>query len=53
MTKLADVVEPESKTRKDTGLRIRATGALVFRYGLVLVIGWIGLMKSLGTKQKG
>jgi uncharacterized membrane protein YkgB len=53
MTKLADVVEPESNTRKDTGLRIRATGALVFRYGLVLVIGGIGLMKFTGYEAKG
>jgi reactive chlorine resistance protein C len=53
MTKLIDVIEPESNTRKDAGLRIRATGALVLRYGLVLVIGWIGLMKFTGYEAKG
>jgi uncharacterized membrane protein YkgB len=53
MTKLIDVIEPESNTRKDAGLRIQATGALVFRYGLVLVIGWIGLMKFTGYEAKG
>src|ERR1700741_3249632 len=46
-------IEPESNTRKDAGLRIRATGALVLRHGLVLVIGWIGLMKFTGYEAKG
>src|SRR5260370_14009626 len=53
MTKLLDVIEPESNTRKDGGLRIRVAGALVLRYGLVLVIGWIGLMKFTGYEAKG
>jgi uncharacterized membrane protein YkgB len=53
MTKLRDVIEPELNTRKDAGLRIQATGALVLRYGLVLVIGWIGLMKFTGYEAKG
>lgn len=52
MTKLADVIEPESNA-EDVGLRIRSTGALVSRYGLVLVIGWIGLMKFTGYEAKG
>jgi hypothetical protein len=30
--------------RKDAGLGLRVAGALVLRYGLVLVIGWIGLI---------
>jgi reactive chlorine resistance protein C len=53
MTKLLDVIEPESNTRKDGGLRIRVAGALVLPYGLVLVIGWIGLMKFTGYEAKG
>src|SRR5258707_12307768 len=53
MTKLLDVIEPESNTRKDGGLRIRVAGALGLRYGLVLVIGWIGLMKLTGYEDKG
>ena len=53
MTKLLDVIEPESNTRKDGGLRIRVAGALVLSYGLVLVIGWIGLMKFTGYEAKG
>ena len=31
MTKLTDVIEPESNTRKDAGLRIQATGLLAAR----------------------
>jgi hypothetical protein len=53
MTKLLDAIEPESNTRKGAGLRIQAAGALVLRYGLVLVIGWIGLMKFTGYEAKG
>jgi reactive chlorine resistance protein C len=53
MTKLLDAIEPESKTRMDAGLRIQAAGGLVLRYGLVLVIGWIGLMKFTGYEAKG
>ena len=48
MTRLLDAIEPEPTTRKGAGVRIQAAGALVLRYGLVLVIGWIGLMKFTG-----
>src|SRR4030081_242890 len=37
----------------ETGLRVRALGSLVLRYGLVLVIGWIGLMKFTEYEAKG
>jgi 6-phosphogluconolactonase (cycloisomerase 2 family) len=53
MTKLADVIEHESNTRKDAGLRMRGAGASVLRYGLVLVIGWIGLMKFTQYEARG
>jgi reactive chlorine resistance protein C len=39
--------------RKDAGLGLRVADALVLRYGLVLVIGWIGLMKFTGYEAKG
>ena len=51
MTKLLDAIEPEPTTRKGAGVRIQAAGALVLRYGLVLVIGWIGVMKLVGFKD--
>jgi uncharacterized membrane protein YkgB len=53
MTKLIDAIEPEANTRPGAGLRMQAAGALVLRYGLVLVIGWIGLMKFTGYEAKG
>src|SRR5260370_6648267 len=53
MTKLSDAIESESYTRTDAGLKIQAAGALLLRYGLVLVIGWIGLMKFTGYEAKG
>ena len=37
----------------ETGLRVQAVGSLVLRYGLVLVIGWIGLMKFTEYEAKG
>jgi reactive chlorine resistance protein C len=37
----------------DAGLRVQGVGSLVLRYGLVLVIAWIGLMKFTGYEAKG
>jgi uncharacterized membrane protein YkgB len=37
----------------ETGLRVQAVGSLVLRYGLVLVIGWIGVMKFTEYEAKG
>ncbi len=37
----------------ERGLRIQAIGALVLRYGLVLVISWIGLMKFTTYEARG
>jgi reactive chlorine resistance protein C len=53
MNRVLDTIESDSYTRMDVGLRIQAAGALVLRYGLVLVIGWIGLMKFTGYEAKG
>jgi reactive chlorine resistance protein C len=53
MTKLSDAIESKSYTRTDAGLKIQAAGALLLRYGLVLVIGGIGLMKFTGYEAKG
>ena len=35
------------------GSRLEAIGSLVLRYGLVLVIGWIGLMKFTAYEAYG
>jgi len=40
-------------TRDKIALRITHLGSLVLRYGLALVIGWIGMMKFTGYEAKG
>ena len=42
-----------TKPGMETGLRVQAVGSLVLRYGLVLVLGWIGLMKFTEYEAKG
>ena len=39
--------------REETGARISVVGSRVLRYGLVLVVGWIGLMKFTEYEAKG
>ena len=39
--------------REETALTIKALGSRVLRYGLVLVIGWIGMMKFTEYEAKG
>src|SRR6266850_5498602 len=41
------------RTPIEAGWRVQAIGAFVLRYGLVLVIAWIGLMKFTGYEAKG
>jgi hypothetical protein len=52
-TKPLGAINSDSRTGMETGLRVQAVGSLVLRYGLVLVIGWIGLMKftEYGSKR--
>jgi len=52
-TKFLDATKSDSCTGMETGLRVQAVGSLVLRYGLVLVIGWIGLMKFTEYEAKG
>ena len=53
MNKLVDAIEPETTTGIYAGLAIQTSGELVLCYGLVLVVGWIGLMKFTGYEAKG
>jgi reactive chlorine resistance protein C len=53
MTKLLDTRDSNSGTGVELGLRVQAVGSFVLRYGLVLVIGWIGLMKFTEYEAKG
>jgi uncharacterized membrane protein YkgB len=41
------------RPRKDVALRIAEIGSCVIRYGLAVVIGWIGLMKFTGYEAQG
>jgi uncharacterized membrane protein YkgB len=50
---LLDASDIDSCTEMETGPRVQALGSLVLRYGLVLVIGWIGLMKFTEYEAKG
>jgi uncharacterized membrane protein YkgB len=42
-----------SSRRERIALRMNVLGSRVLRYGLTLVIGWIGLMKFTGYEAKG
>ena len=53
MMKLSVASAPDAYTETGTGVRVQAVGSLVLRYGLVLVIGWIGLMKFTEYEAKG
>jgi uncharacterized membrane protein YkgB len=53
MSMLVDTIESKGNTKSNAGTGIQIAGALVLRYGLVLVIGWIGLMKFTGYEAKG
>ena len=53
MMKVLDASAPDAYTETETGVRVQAVGSLVLRYGLVLVIGWIGLMKFTEYEAKG
>jgi hypothetical protein len=42
-----------SSTLANKGMAIASLGLRVLRYGLVLVVGWIGLMKFTGYEANG
>src|SRR5262245_43848112 len=52
-TKPLDPINSASCTGIETEWRVQAVGLFVLRYGLVLVIGWIGLMKFTEYEAKG
>lgn len=43
----------DNRTKMETGLKVQAIGAVVVRYGLVLVIFWIGSMKFTAYEAMG
>jgi uncharacterized membrane protein YkgB len=53
MTARLNTRRSDFATGVETALRVQAIGSIVLRYGLVLVIGWIGLMKFTEYEAKG
>ena len=51
--KLSNAGESNRRSAVNMGSRCEAIGSLVLRYGLVLVIGWIGLMKFTAYEANG
>ncbi len=51
--KLSNAGESSRRSSVNIGSRFEAIGSLVLRYGLVLVIGWIGLMKFTAYEANG
>ena len=51
--KVLDPINFDASAATETGLRVQALGSFVLRYGLVLVIGWIGLMKFTEYEAAG
>ena len=46
-------IDSDSQAGIEAASRLEVLGSLVLRYGLVLVIGWIGLMKFTEYEAKG
>ena len=46
------IIEMRANDRK-TSTRIKALGEFLLRYGLVLVLGWIGAMKFTAYEAEG
>ena len=51
--KLSNAGESNRRSAVNMGSHFEAIGSLVLRYGLVLVIGWIGLMKFTAYEAHG
>jgi reactive chlorine resistance protein C len=50
---ITDTINSDTRMHVEVGSRAQAVGQLLLRYGLVLVIGWIGLMKFTEYEAKG
>ena len=50
---MTDATTTSVGPREETGSRMSVVGSRVLRYGLVLVVGWIGLMKFTEYEAKG
>ena len=50
---MATLMQSAAYTRSLTSSRVEAVGRQLARYGLVVVVGWIGLMKFTGYEAEG
>src|SRR3954447_3580759 len=50
---MATLTQSAAYTRSLTSSRVEAVGRELARYGLVVVVGWIGLMKFTGYEAEG
>src|SRR5438477_6841593 len=50
---MATLMQSAAYTRSLTSSRVEAVGRELARYGLVVVVGWIGLMKFTGYEAEG
>ena len=53
MSRPLAMTEARGVTWANVGARVSALGALLLRYGLVVVIGWIGAMKFTAYEAAG
>jgi reactive chlorine resistance protein C len=50
---ITNTIKSDIRISREVGSSAQAVGQLLLRYGLVLVIGWIGLMKFTEYEAKG
>jgi uncharacterized membrane protein YkgB len=50
---MATLVQDTAREPRATGPQVEAVGCGLARYGLVVVVGWIGLMKFTGYEAEG
>lgn len=53
MTEFSTASDADIRAKMETGLKVQAIGAFVVRYGLVLVLLWIGSMKFTAYEAIG
>src|SRR5262245_36587778 len=50
---MATLMQETARERRATSSRVEAVGRELARYGLVVVVGWIGLMKFTSYEAEG
>ena len=50
---MTTLMQDTAHEKRATSSQVEAVGRELTRYGLVVVVGWIGLMKFTDTRPKG